>query len=349
MHGRLYGDALFEIDKILGKREVDGRVQYQIAWKGKDTNGKPWPASWEPKHFVGKCFRDAYEREQVEKTLCSIELDVRALSTMVPQSIAAAVMADRPKEKGQEHELQVPALTLEGLAAYQLEQISEETGVEIVESYDPKDKITTKSITLMTMEQISLFVKFHEFMSDGHGYGALRYKLGRKHDVDFTSIGVPMVIQYYNNKHTKGCVTFEVKFPTVFFNGIYGTPQIPHMDKGMLKKKEHLNQVVRYARATLPRRHSLIQKGWHKMSAHRHTLAAHIAVPDHCTRRTHTHAHTHPHTLADHGSSHGAHTSSGSSSSFAIACAVSCMRVSSLYTFTPFGPVRAAPSFVFAC
>lgn len=43
----------WEVEAVVGRRKRNGRLEYQVEWKGTDKNGVAWPPSWEPVHNLG--------------------------------------------------------------------------------------------------------------------------------------------------------------------------------------------------------------------------------------------------------------------------------------------------------
>ena len=69
-----------------------------------------------------------------------------------------------------------------------------------------------------------------------------------------------------------GVATTIIEFNTCWGNGMYGTLKIPHMKRGMLKERQHLNKVLAYVKTHLPAAHPLALKGWKRLPAGVDTL-----------------------------------------------------------------------------
>ena len=82
--------TLWEVEKILKKREVNGYVEYEIKWSGKDEFGNPWDNSWEPQVNIQsqtlieefeKCSRNLYSKMNVGKRSSMSTCDFQSKSS----------------------------------------------------------------------------------------------------------------------------------------------------------------------------------------------------------------------------------------------------------------------------
>ena len=117
----------------------------------------------------------------------------------------------------------------------------------MIEVYNPKDKTTLRELRISDPRAVGRYCSFESFMGKKGGVGSLRFKLGRKSNEDLVVVA-PLKMRYIDNKHTPGCVTFEVEFDTSKINGKTGSFTPPHEVTGLLKRADYCNSVVAYAR-----------------------------------------------------------------------------------------------------
>ena len=175
-------------------------------------------------------------------------VDVTPLDTLVQRRISHAVVHEQGASYGTVHRVQVDELSLEDLAVYYFERVKDKYDLEVMETYNPKDKTTTLEIRMTEPQDITDFCSFEVFAPINTAVGALRYKLGRSSNIDLIVVGV-IKLRYIDNKHTPGCVTFEVDVQTCKINGATGSITGPHLnDREWLKKKPNMDKVLGHAR-----------------------------------------------------------------------------------------------------
>ena len=82
------------------------------------------------------------------------------------------------------------------------------------------------------------------------------------------------------NRSVPGTVSFNSKFPTIRFNGMYGTPEIPAVgSKHKLRAAVYQDKIVQYVKDHLPSLHPLVQKGWTQLPPMVWELDSASAVP----------------------------------------------------------------------
>jgi len=258
----LYGNETFDVRCIKEMKSENGQRWWLVAWAGEQDDGLPWEDSWEPSSCVPSIMRQRFLARRKARVDRSILVDTSPLDLKVKKVVAKAVEGTKPKEKGQQKSIEVPALSLTSIARNYLENVAAETGCGIQETYDPSDKVTTWQLNMTDPQTIGKWCSFEQTMVDearaekkkkvaAKGVGSLRHGGGRAHNCDMAVVGVPLVLRASDNSQTPGLCNFEVEFPTVYFNGIYGTPEIPHMNEGMLKDRNNLNSVVAYVRVSI--------------------------------------------------------------------------------------------------
>lgn len=259
--------------RIKDMQVENGARKWLVSWDGTDEEGEAWADSWEPTRNLTPDLVKAFLHDRAQRALSLIEIDARPLQTLVQRSIAHSVMKEMSATFGRVHLIPVPALELGDLAKAYLHSLAEHYDVERTEV--TRRSVTTVEVLLSEPDQVGAFCQFERFMPSKTGMGALRYALGRSSNTDAVVV-MPLVFIMSDNKHTPGCVTFHVEVSTSKINGETGALTPPHLgskSKNKLKTDEYLNRVITYARATLPRKHALIERdGWHNLPPHIHAV-----------------------------------------------------------------------------
>ena len=126
-------------------------------------------------------------------------------------------------------------------------------------------------IIIKSMQKVAKFCSFEKYFKYG-GIGAVRYELGRASNKDMMCVGLPLVLKFSDTANAAGCVNASIEAASVFFNGIFGTPEIPHMTKGMLKETKNISTLVAYVRSVIPPSHPLVANGWAALPPDQHVL-----------------------------------------------------------------------------
>ena len=252
---------------------MDGKRMWLLAYAGVDEANKPWPDTWEPTRNLTADLKHNFFYDRAQRALRVVEVDARPLDTLVQRAIAQSVMGELGSSFGRVHYILVAALSLGDLAQAYFASLSERFGV--VQKEATVGQVTTVELQLTEPNQVGQYCEFERFMPANTGRGALRYALGRKSNTDAVVV-MPLSFVYSNNKHTPGCVSFNVEVSTCKINGATGALTPPHLgssSKNKLKTDEYKNRVITYARETLPRTHTLIEKdGWHKLPPSVHAV-----------------------------------------------------------------------------
>tara|TARA_B100000795_G_scaffold255255_1_gene226765 strand:+ start:403 stop:1233 length:831 start_codon:yes stop_codon:yes gene_type:complete len=271
--GRSWTSGLWEVRRIKEVRVVDGKREWLVAWSGTDGTGKQWADSWEPTRSLTPDLKQSFLYDRAQRALRVVEVDARPLDTLVQRAIAQSVMGELGATFGSVHYIPVHALSLGDLALAYMRSLSERFG--ILPSEATVRQVTTVELTLTEPNQVGEYCEFERFMPANTGTGALRYALGRKSNTDAIVV-MPLTFVYSDNKHTPGCVSFNVEISTCKINGVTGTLTPPHLgssSKNKLKTDEYKNLVITYARKTLPRTHTLIENdGWHNLPPNVHAV-----------------------------------------------------------------------------
>ena len=113
------------------------------------------------------------------------------------------------------------------------------------------------------MAQVERMCAFQLFADGEKAYGPMRYDIGRAHNHSVCTVAIPMSFVVEYNRAVPGVVSFYLKFPTIRFNGKYGTPTLPQIeDSHKLKDARYTDRVVQYVKHNLPNTHALAQNGW---------------------------------------------------------------------------------------
>lgn len=273
MCGRSWTSGLWEVRRIKDMRVVNGAREWLVSWAGTDEKDEAWADSWEPTRCLTPDLTKAFLQDRAERALRLVEVDARPLETLVQRAIAQSVMKELSATFGRVHYIPVSALALGDLAKAYLCSLAERYHVERTEV--TRKSVTTVELLLSEPDEVGDFCKFDRFMPTKTGVGALRYALGRSSNTDAVVV-MPLAFIMSDNKHTPGCVSFHVEVSTSKINGATGALTPPHLgsrSKNKLKTDEYKNRVITYARATLPRKHALIeQDGWHNLPPHVHAV-----------------------------------------------------------------------------
>ena len=269
--GRPLTSGWWEVAAIKDMRVVNGKREWLVAWAGKDDRGRPWTPSWRPSCHVRPQLRTEFMHEIKTAVPKRIEVDVRPLDSLVQRSIAQAAMKELSASFGRVHVLDIAALQLRELAVYYFNSVVDRYGLTPKNVYDPRGNVLTVELQIKNPDDVGDFCSFEHFMTKNTGIGALRYALGRASNTDAMVIS-PINMFYSDNRHTPGCVSFSVEFSTYKINGDTGNLTPPHLANNSpnpLKMQAYKNNVIMYARAMMPRSHSLIKDHhWDELPAH---------------------------------------------------------------------------------
>jgi hypothetical protein len=281
-----WGSHWYELRYIKAVRTINGKREWLCAWAGEDENGRGWDDTWEPTCNVSELAIVEYRESSKEHTLSTISVDPRPLFTLVNRSIGLAMttaMRENNDTFGHKHILSIPELSLLDLARHFMQHTADtHTHATVKTEYDPKLKQEVTELRFPTARTVGDFCSFERRLPDT-AYKSLRFRLGRKHNVDMVVVGC-LALRYYDNRSIPGLVTFEASFETAKINGIYGTLTGPHQTNGHLSKTSNMDALRTYVRSILPElpfEHPLVKKGWHKLRPDQPTLSDERAVPDH--------------------------------------------------------------------
>jgi hypothetical protein len=265
-------------------RTTNGKREWLCAWAGEDEKGRGWEDSWEPTRNVTEEAIREYFGKQKEHAVATISVDPRPLITLVNRSIAYAmttVMKENNDSFGHKHILPIPELSLLDLAKHFMQHtLHTHTHLARKTEYDPTRRQEVTELRFPTPRTIGDFCSFQDRLPDT-GYKSLRFRLGRKSNVDMVVVG-SLSLRYYDNRSIPGLVTFEASFETARINGIYGHLTGPHQVSGHLSKPSNMNALRTYVRMILPDlpfQHPLVAKGWHQLPPDVHALSDSVAVP----------------------------------------------------------------------
>ena len=282
-----WGKEVFKAEKVLAHRVGHGKVtEYLVRWHGRDpATNRPWHDRWEPDENVSDDLILTYEKTQRHVCDRTVRVNAKPAYEALRRTVANAVCIDKTRAEPIVHRIFVEMLSMGQLAVPVLYMLAElggtrSTPLEISEL--PGDATCEKTLVLVytNMEQITRFCAFEHFISSDKALGAMRYDLGRTSNYEIGTVAPPLRFTINYNRLTPGIVSFEVNFPTVRFNGAYGTPEPPQLDrKHWLRSPANLGRVVAWVKAHLPHRHPLVGKGWTALPASRWELDDDDAVP----------------------------------------------------------------------
>jgi hypothetical protein len=176
---------------------------------------------------------------------------------------------------GHVHELEIGALSLRDVGVHYFNTVLERFNLTPSYVYAPDGDVLTTELMIKDPNDCAAFCSFEQFSMKETAVGALRFALGRKSNTDFGVVS-PINLFFADNKHVPGCVSFKIEWSTSKGNGDTGEIRPPHLgdaSKNPLKKAAYLNKVYAYARANLPRTHTLIATDhWHELPPHIHTV-----------------------------------------------------------------------------
>ena len=281
------------VRKVKGMRVVNGKREWLVSWYGKnptrnkDGQQEYWPDSWEPTANVSESAINEYTTEvkaRKEKKI-NFLIDPTPLEFLGQRKVAGVVMGDANAladetntSFGAVHELTLPELSLPELSEWYFEKQRDRfPGAAYSELFDKATRVLTKELRISEPEHVGDWCDFERFLKEGTGRRNIRYKLGRKNNLDAAAVAV-IKIMLLNNK-ADGLLTVVLKIDTVHVNGIYGYVTPPHQVRGLLKDVNFKRKVIKYLRENMPRKHNLIVKGWHRLPYTTEALNARVAVP----------------------------------------------------------------------
>ena len=243
--------GFYVVHKIKDMAVENGARWWLVAWAGADEDGEPWEDSWEPTRSLTPdlCVEFLFDRRARE--MRTISVDTRPLDSLVQRTVSRAVMTENRATFGHKHIIVIEALTLRDLAVHYFESLVSSMDLERKSSFDPKKKLTTLETFIKDQATVASFCKFQTFMPEKSGIGSMRFKLGRRSNIDAVKVAT-LLFRIKDNAHTPGCVVFEVEVVTVKMNGKTGELTPPHQVTGWLKKNANLVKVYDHARTTLP-------------------------------------------------------------------------------------------------
>lgn len=265
--------------RLLGHRvEKKKKKHYLCRWHGKDTNGKPWPDSYQPEENITSDLIDEYESSLELAPDRKLKLpSLKPVIGMLRRGIARAVSLDKVRAEPIFHDLPFDICALEPIGLAVLDILAEIGGVDI-ESGEV-DGLKFMLVKYTDMDMLHKFCAFEHFISGDKAYGAIRYDIGRTSNLTVSCVAIPVRFELLYNRATPGTVSFSVKFPTVRFEGMYGTPTAPQLAAThMLKHTRTLDRVVQYVKDNLPSTHPLVGKGWTELPKLKWELDAEVAV-----------------------------------------------------------------------
>ena len=261
------------MERILDMKVVHGKREWLCAWKGLDPTGDAWTPSWRPTKDVGKPLQVEFLDGQQARRARVLTIDVSPLDELCQRAIATTQMKELSASFGYVHETPIPAFSLESIAEHYLQVQASRFGVEIKHEWT-KDRVHIVEMRLITPEQVGNFCSYESWLPEKTGKGGMRYQIGRKSCTDATIVGA-IYLRYYHNKHQRGLVTFEIEFHTAWINGATGAIDGPHLgndSESPLKDADYMNELIAYARETMPKTHPLMRAGWGKLPKHEHRL-----------------------------------------------------------------------------
>ena len=281
------------VRKVKGMRVVNGKREWLVSWYGKnptrnkDGQQEYWPDSWEPTANVSESAINEYTTEvkaRKEKKI-NFLIDPTPLEFLGQRKVAGVVMGDANAladetntSFGAVHELTLPELSLPELSEWYFEKQRDRfPGAAYSEEFDKATRVLTKELRISDPEHVGDWCDFERFLKEGTGRRNIRYKLGRKNNLDAAAVAV-IKIMLLNNK-ADGLLTVVLKIDTVHVNGIYGYVTPPHQVRGLLNDVNFKRKVIKYLRENMPRKHNLIVKGWHRLPYTTEALNARVAVP----------------------------------------------------------------------
>ena len=278
----------WKVECILWHRVgTDGELEYLIKWKDIDPDtGKKYEPSYQPDADVSDDLIDSYLKAHAAMNKRMVRVDILPAVENMRRTAAQAVAIDKTRAEPLVHHVPCPVVSLEPLALAVLKLLAERGGtrstpLEIQEGASDKYCEKTLVVTYTNMTQVAAFCNFEHFIGADKAVGALRFDIGRTSNFEISCVAFPLRFQVSYNKHTPGLVTFEIVFPTVRFNGAYGTPEHPQLNESHVLRKEPaaLGRVVHYVKTNLPKCHPLVGKGWTALPATRWELDDDAAVP----------------------------------------------------------------------
>lgn len=278
--------------RILDHRMNGSKMQYLVEWDGEEAPGKPWDNSWHDEESVGSFHVRVYTRRLVSIESKMVTVDMKPIMYTVRKSVAHAVALAKTKVRPTIHFMPIEVLNLEVLGMAFLEMVQRPGKLNLslkksermlpIKKAKGDDGFITYSVIYEKMEDIAAFAQFEHFLTADTGTGALRYKLGRKSNLDMMVVGMPLEFMFTRNKAIEGMGSFVISFPTAHINGMYGKVQPPQFgknSKAMLKQQENINLLVEYIKKTIPDEHPLVAKGWRELPRGRTMLTDAVAVP----------------------------------------------------------------------
>lgn len=277
----------YRVTKLLGHRKSSKKgIEYLVRWWGCDENKKQWDDTWEPEENVGDGNIEEYEAKLNLVESKKISVDVKPALQAVRKTIAQTLAIDKTRLEPLQHDIALDMLALEPLAMSILEMVAALGAakggkpLEIATTISQDNKVV-KTVTYNEMWQVDKFCAFQHFLDAEKAIGAIRYNVGQASNKEISCVSIPMRFSVTYNRSIPGLVTTEVHFPTMRFNGAYGTPTPPQTlsDTHKLKNENYMDTVVAYVKDTLPSSHPLVGKGWTQLPRLEWELADADAVP----------------------------------------------------------------------
>ena len=269
--------------------------ELKIDW---EPNGKTtYEPSWEPVADVSADLVDDYFDKLEFAESMPVATDLRPLIKLTRRRVAQQVAVVKTQCRPRQHELPIDGLQLQDLALKFLDVIRSPTKfyvwmggdlsdidrnhrkLPLIYTKDPEDGVETWQVNYSKMQHVAAFSSFHTFLGATEAVGALRYSIGRESNIDYATLGLPLVFKASTTRD-EGIVKFTIQFIVCHGNGKYGTLTPPHLLKGMMKDQKGFNSVLEYVKTSLPGNHVLARKGFKRLAAGEDTLPDNIAVSD---------------------------------------------------------------------